>query len=211
LKSLRFTLVTDGPSDGVMLIPILEWLLRSHCGNIGIDVVYADTLRCREVPRGLEKKIEFALEAYPCDFLFIHRDAERDPPERRRKEIQDAVESLGARMPVPHVCIIPIRMTEAWLLFDEDAIRFASGNPNGKVRLDLPPLSSVENKPDPKRLLHDYLIAASELSGRRRKSFDPKTKVHLVARSLDDFSPLRQLLAFRALESEVRRVVIEKL
>jgi hypothetical protein len=60
-------------------------------------------------------------------------------------------------------------------------------------------------------LLHEFLIAASELSGRRWKSFDPKTKVHLVARSLDDFSPLRQLSAFRALESEVRRVVIEKL
>ncbi len=102
-------------------------------------------------------------------------------------------------------------MTEAWLLFDEDAIRFASGNPNGKVRLGLPPLSSLESKPDPKQLLHEYLIAASELSGRRRKSFDPKTKVHLVARSLDDFSPLRQLSAFRALEREVRRIVIEKL
>lgn len=192
-----------------MLIPVLEWLLRTHCGSIGVDVVYADTLRCREVPKRLHKKIEFALEAYPCDFLFIHRDSEGDPPDWRRQEIHEAVESLGAKMCVGHVCIVPIRMTEAWLLFDKDAIRFASGNPNGKVQLSLPPLSRLEHNPDPKRLLHELLIAASELSGRRRKSFVPKSKVHLVARSLDDFSLLRQLSAFRALESDVQRIVKE--
>ena len=127
MKALRFTLMTDGPSDGEMLIPILEWLLRTHCGSIGINVVYADLLRCREVPKGLKKKIEFALEAYPCDSLFVHRDAERDSPELRRQEIQKAVEGLGAKMIVPHICVVPIRMTEAWLLFEEAAIRLRLG------------------------------------------------------------------------------------
>jgi hypothetical protein len=210
MKALRFTLVTDGPSDGEILIPILEWLLRAHCGSIGINVVHADLLRCREVPRGLKKKIAFALEAYPCDFLFVHRDAERDSPELRRREIQEAVECLSAKMRVPHICVVPIRMTEAWLLFDKAAIRRASGNPNGKVQLTVPPVSSLEDKPDPKQLLHELLIAASELSGRRRKSFDPKSRVRLVARSLDDFSTLRQLSAFRELESDVQRIVNEK-
>jgi hypothetical protein len=190
MKILRFTLVTDGPSDGEMLIPILEWILRTHCGSIGINVVHAVHSRCREVPKRLEKKIAFALEAYPCDFLFIHRDAEGDPPDWRRREIQKAIESLGAKMHVTHVCVVPIRMTEAWLLFDKAAIRFVSGNPNGKVQLSIPPLSNLEDKPDPKRLLHELLIAASEFSGRRRKSFDPKARGRLVARSLDDFSPL---------------------
>ena len=193
-----------------MLIPVLEWLLRTHCRSVGIDIAYADTLRCREVPKRLQKKIEFALEAYPCDLLFIHRDAEGDPPDHRRREIHEAIESLGAKMRVAHACIVPIRMTEAWLLFDEDAIRFAAGNPNGHVQLDLPPLSRLEHKPDPKRLLHELLIVASELSGRRRKSFDPKTKVHIIARSLDDFSTLRHLSAFRALESDVQRIVKER-
>jgi hypothetical protein len=210
MKVLRFTLVTDGPSDGEMLIPILEWLLRTHCGGIGVNVVHADPLRCREVPKRVEKRILFALEAYPCDCLFIHRDAEGDPPDWRRQEIQKAVDSLGARMRIAHVCVIPIRMTEAWLLIDEAAIRLASGNPNGKVRLNIPPLSNLEHKPDPKRLLHELLIAASEFTGRRRKSFDPKSRVRLVARSLDDFSALRQLSAFRALESDVQRIIEEK-
>jgi hypothetical protein len=130
-----------------MLIPILEWLLRIHCGSVGIDLVYADTLRCREVPKRLQKKTEFALEAYPCDLLFIHRDAEGEPPDHRRHEIHKAVESLGARMRVAHACIVPVRMTEAWLLFDKNAIRFASGNPNGQMQLDLPPSLASNTNP----------------------------------------------------------------
>jgi hypothetical protein len=207
MKALRFTPVTDGPSDGGMLIPILEWLLRTHCGDVGINVVHADFRRCRDVPRGLASRIAFALEAYPCDSLFVHRDAEKDVPESRRREIRSAIEGLGARVRVPHICVIPVRMTEAWLLIDQTAIRHASGNPNGTVKLSIPPLSSLEDKPDPKQLLHELLITASELSGRRRKSFNPRDKVQRVAQYLEDFSPLRQLSAFRDLEAEVLQLI----
>jgi hypothetical protein len=101
-------------------------------------------------------------------------------------------------------------MTEAWLLIDETAIRRASDNPNGKVKLNVPPISSLEDKPDPKQLLHDLLITASELTGRRRKSFNPQEKVRLVARHLEDFSPLRRLSAFRDLETEVQQLIFNR-
>ncbi len=102
-------------------------------------------------------------------------------------------------------------MTEAWLLFDESAIRLASGNPNGKVPLKIPHISRLEDQPDPKQLLHELLTAASELSGRRRKSFDPKAGTRSIARLLDDFSPLRKLSAFRRkLESDVKQIANDK-
>jgi hypothetical protein len=210
MNVLRCTLVTDGPSDGEMLVPILEWLLRVHCEGIGVNVAYADPSQSIRAPKGLAKKIAFDLEAYPCDYLFVHRDAEGDHPDLRRQEIQRAVEAVPTRESPPHLCVVPVRMTEAWLLFDEVAIRSASGNPNGKVPLEIPPLSRLEDKPDPKRLLHDLLITASELSGRRYRSFDARRSALRVARLLDDFSPLRQLLAFRALESDIQRIVRTK-
>src|SRR5262249_32113944 len=151
--------------------------------------------------RGLANRIAFALEAYPCDSLFVHRDAEKFAPELRRAEIRSAIEELGDKFRVPHICVVPVRMTEAWLLIDQTAIRRASGNPNGTVKLNVPPISSLEEKPDPKQLLHELLITASELFGRRQKSFNPRDKVRLVAQHLEDFSPLRRLLAFRDLES----------
>jgi hypothetical protein len=193
-----------------MLIPILEWLLRAHCGSAGIDVVHADFRRCRNVPRGLANRIAFALEAYPCDSLFVHRDAEKDAPEARRREIRAAIEGLGAKIGVPHICVIPVRMTEAWLLIDENAIRRASDNPNGTVKLSVPSIWSLEDKPDPKQLLHELLVTASELTGRRRKSFNPREKVRLVARHLEDFSPLRRLSAFRDLEREVQQLIANR-
>jgi len=150
------------------------------------------------------------MQNYPCDCLFIHRDAEREPPEHRRREIQKAVESLGGNKPETHVCVVPIRMSEAWLLFDEQAIRRASGNPNGRLTLEMPGLSTIENLPDPKQKLYDLLTTASELRGRRWKSFDPIAQLRRVAQLLDAFAPLRQLSAFQALERDVERIVKER-
>jgi hypothetical protein len=210
MKPLRFTLVADGTTDGAMLIPILEWLLRTHCPTLGVEVDYIDPSRIRRASNSLKNRIAFALEAYPSDCIFIHRDAEAQPAHWRRREIQQTIEELGDRISIAHVCVVPIRMSEAWLLFDESAIRRAAGNPNGRVRLELPDLSGIEDRPDPKQLLRDLLIAATEFSGRRRRSFDLRSSIRRVARLIDDYSPLRRLSAFRALEDDVVKVVAEK-
>jgi len=97
-------------------------------------------------------------------------------------------------------------VTEAWLLFDEHAIRRAAGNPNGRDPIPVP-FDRVENAADPKSILHDVLRSASGLSGRRREKFDVRRAVHRVAEYIDDFSSLRRLSAFLRLESEVQSVI----
>jgi hypothetical protein len=97
-------------------------------------------------------------------------------------------------------------MLEAWLLFSEDSIRKAAGNPNGKVSLNLPSLRRLEDRPDPKRDLHDALRIASELHGRRLKKFRPRQAFWRVVEFLDDFSPLRSLSAFAAFEESIRQI-----
>jgi hypothetical protein len=136
----------------------------------------------------------------------VHRDAERESHSYRVAEIgqavQNAAENLGAFPPV--VCVVPVRMQEAWLLFEEDALRRAAGNPHGRQPLDLPHVRHVESLPDPKRILHDNLRAASGLSERRLKRFSVAVAASRVAEFIDDFSPLRALSAFRELENEVK-------
>ena len=209
MSAPRFTLVTDGITDSSMLIPILGWLLSEHCPAIGINIEYADPRRNPKPLKGLHNKIAFALKLYPCECLFVHRDAEREPPNNRRREIQAAIDIMEETQPIVHVCIVPIRMSEAWLLFDEPAIRRAAGNPNGKAELEMPRLATLEDIPDPKEQLYHLLTVASEYSGRRLKSFKPHDKSRLVAQHLDDFSSLRQLSAFRELEADLLRVVRE--
>jgi hypothetical protein len=203
---LRHTLISDGPTDA-NLIPIINWTLREAGGVVLADGVRAELERLPAPPGSLANRIRKAVELYPCDVLFVHRDAEKDRPESRDAEIQAAVAKAaesGCR--VPAVAIIPVRMLEAWLLFDERAIRLAAGNPNGRVALDLPPLRRLEDRPDPKTDLREALRTASELRGRRLKKFDAHQAFSRVVDFIEDFSPLRQLRAFTAFEDSVRRI-----
>ena len=53
---------------------------------------------------------------YPCDLLFVHRDAERESIEQREKEIRESLEKSAMERTPPVVRVIPVRMQEAWLL-----------------------------------------------------------------------------------------------
>lgn len=198
MNELSYTLTGDGPSDEALL-PILSWLLAKHLPQTAIQPQWADLQRLPQRPRGLRQRVTAALELYPADLLFIHRDAEREPPQNRVDEIRKKMDSITK--PIPYIPVVPVRMTEALLLFDEDAIRRAAGNPNGCVPLDLPSLREVEELPDPKETLRALLRKASGLSGRRLPDFHAPAR--RVAELIDDFSPLRAVPAFQRVEEAV--------
>ena len=204
MNSLRFTLLSDGSSDRVLL-PMLEWLL-GECSSRTFQPQWADLRMLPSPPKTLAERVQTAVEIYPCDLLFIHRDAEREPREVRVREIRQQISTLAA----PAICIVPVRMQEAWLLFDEKALRRAAGNPNGRTVLTLPDLDEIEQIPDPKELVHGMLRQASELPSRRLRRFNPAVAIHRLAELIDDFSPLRGLPAFQALESDVRTLLVER-
>jgi hypothetical protein len=206
MRELRYTLLSDGSSDQA-LMHVLDWLLGEHAADHAIQSEWADLRRLPNPPKTLPERIRRALEMYPCDLLCVHRDAETEPRGVRVAEIRRAVEAVADTTCVPAVCVVPVRMLEAWLLFDEAALRRASGNPNGKQPLWLPDKSELEGLPDPKSVLHELLREASGLRGRRR-SRRPVGKLAVrVAELTGDFSPLRALPAFSSLEEELRQVV----
>ena len=206
MDALRYTLLSDGSSDQA-LVPILTWLLRTQGANGAIQPEWADLRRLPRPPHTLSERINCSLELYPCDVFFVHRDAEGVLPFARTEEIHQALATVAQRVQVPPtVHVVPVRMQEAWLLFDEKAIRSAAGNPHGRASLVLPPLNTLEQLPDAKRVLYDLLREASGLTGRRRKQFRVRTRARRVAEFVNDFSPLRTLCAFRKLEADVRQV-----
>ena len=187
-----------------MLLRVIEWALRKELNGIPIQSEWADLRRLRKKPESLVERINAASILYPSDILFIHRDAEKENYGTRRSEIQAAVDSLGSM--IPFVAVIPIRMSEAWLLINEDSIRMASNNPHGAMVLNLPKISSLETLPDPKESIHNLLILASGVKGnRRKKTFkaDISRFVHLVAEHISDYSPLEHLSAFKAFQREL--------
>lgn len=199
MNDLKISLVTDGPSD-VVLLPIITWLLHEYLPLYSIQPTWADMrpYRCRD----LKQKIWLACQYFPCQILFVHRDAEAQPLEQRYDEIMEAVSQIGNKMEVPIVCVVPVRMQETWLLFDIKAIRWAAGNPNGRIPLQLPHRDRMERM-DSKDELHKLLKAASELSGRRLSKLDISQCSRRIPDIIEDFSPLRELPAFQRFETHL--------
>lgn len=201
---MRCTLVCDGSSDRA-LIPIIEWCLWQLGVRSDLEFFWADLRGVLPVPLGLTARIHKAIELYPCEILFVHRDAENEDAEVRRNEILAATTLLNGDP--PHVCVIPVKMLEAWLLFSESAIRQAAGNPEGTVTLHLPRLQDVEALADPKSVLFNLLRTASERNGRRLRSFGVASARTLISQYSSDFGVLRQLPSFIAFEAELKKIV----
>lgn len=207
MKELRYTLLTDGSSDRALL-PLLNWLLREMRVQLAIQPIWADLGRLRNRPKDLAERIATCIAFYPCDLLFIHRDAERESRQTRVSEIERALAGVGSSQTVPPaVCVVPVRMQEAWLLFDESAIRRAAGNPNGRQPVQLPKMTDCEALPDPKTILHTALRDASGLAGRRLRQFDPHQAALRLADLIGGFAPLRALPAFRRLEADLSQTL----
>lgn len=201
MKRVTATLVTDGSSDR-LLKPFIELLFDEHT-----DLPYQ--VNCAEglppLADGLKSRIESALEFFPCDFLFVHRDDEGVGVTVRQQEIEDSWPKSQPTTAL--ICVIPVRMTEAWLIANEKPIRLAVGNPNGTDELDLPALKDIESCPDPKEILFTALKKATELNARRKARFNPHQFRHRVSELTDDLAPLRMLASFKHLEDQVKKHV----
>ena len=76
--------------------------------------------------------------------------------------------------------------------------------------LAIPPLKKLEEIPDPKGLLWNLLSTASGLRPGRLRRFAPAPRMHRLADLIEDFSALRRLSAFQALEEELQRLLAER-
>jgi hypothetical protein len=191
------TLLTDGASD-VVLVRILEWVIAQQT-RTDVDVKWADLRGMRYPPHSLPDRLRAAVALYPCEVLFVHRDAENQSPEARYNEIATA--NVTGR---DHVGVVPVRMQEAWLLHNEPALREAAGRPSDTTALLLPAPDRWETLPDPKEVLRNALVVASGAQGRHARRFRPNRAVHRLAELITDWTPLRGLTAFQRLEADTR-------
>jgi hypothetical protein len=188
--AVRAAIIADGSSDAA-LRPVITWSFRQAAPNASFE---EPIFAIRRNDQTLDAEIARVRNEYKPNIVFVHRDAEREDFCTRRSEIPREPDL---------VAIVPVRMTEAWLLIDEQAIRRAADNPNGRVALDMPPVGRLEDLPDPKEVLQRLLVESSELPARRKKRFDRQKALHRVAELIEDFSPLRRLSAFNEFWNEL--------
>ena len=204
-RLLRSTLLAEGTSDRALL-QIIRLTLSAH---VGPSVLIAEPQRADLYRLPLRVKedrgawVRSVVEEYPCDLLFLHRDADSAGRDKRLEEIAGwtAAAKLPAGATVTSVPIVPVRETEAWLLLDEKAIREAALYRDGVAPLNLPGPAKLERMDDPKSALDEALRAASGLSGSRLRHFGLNKARDRIA--VTDLARLRRLPAFVAFEHDL--------
>ncbi|MEN0006678.1 MAG: hypothetical protein AAF798_21165 [Bacteroidota bacterium] len=204
MNRISCTLLADGSSDIILQYPI-KWLLTQEFPNYATTINFADLRPISTGNETLPERICKAVELFPCDILFIHRDIEKETFESRMTEIVNALAKANCDVPL-HVKVLPKKMSEAWFLFDEQAIKTAAGNPNSRLALNLPTLGTLEQLPDPKESLITILKTASGLNKRRIKSFRPRRAIHRLAEIIDNYSKLESLEAFQILAHQIQEL-----
>lgn len=181
-RQLTYTVVADGGTDRI-LVPIIQWAI--HRLDPVVEIIEPE----------FEKRIGgvkefFAAYEYSTMLIFAHRDAENQSLVDRGREF----DRLDLNRIVP---VIPVRMSESWLLIDGRAIAEAAGSPSTMVQV--PRLGQIEQIANPKELLDRHLFkAAGSPTGRQGKKFKRsivERRVN-VASCISDYSPLESLTAF---------------
>lgn len=189
-RQLTYAIVADGGTDRV-LQPIIDHSIRRLDTHVQILEPDFDK-RHGSIGDYLQRYRQGAM------LVFAHRDAEASGHDARLEEFTHVPDQRV-------VPVIPVKMTEAWLLIDPTAIARAAGRPGASV--DLPPIHGVERLRDPKALLEQLLLtAAGDPSGRRRDQFKRKMTAHRVnvASYITDFSRLDALPAYSAFMDRLR-------
>lgn len=199
MRIVKYTLLADGRSDQ-SLLPIIQWVIEEHFPDLSLQSAFAvDGIP--PISAGLRRRAQAAAALYRGDVLFVHRDAERDGYKVRIAELNEALNGVET----VYVPVIPVRMTEAWLLGDESAIRRAAENPRGRVELQLPTRERWESLPDPKAILFGALHRAADRPARRPID-EHRCRSRVAELTAGGFSHLRSLASFASFENDVVRV-----
>ncbi len=188
---LTYDVIADGGTDRAP-VPILNWAIHRLDPHVEI---------LEPVVRKRKGSVGQFLQSYQTGamLVFMHRDAEGESLSSRLSEFPS-----GSNYRV--VPVVPVRMTEAWLLISSEAIAAAADRPDQAV--DLPPLTALESLANPKQVLENCLrSAAGDPTGRRRKKFDASlvTRRVNVANLIRDYSALEQVAAFRQFQVALAR------
>lgn len=210
MRHLSSALYCEGSTDAQFLRPLLLRLCEGMAAlapdtvEVADVMVLADEPRHRRLPRA--ERIEMAAKAADGAWLvlFIHADADgRDGRAARAERVQPAIERMGDLLGPTRqaVAVVPIRMTDAWVLADVDAFRSGVGTTRDDKALGLLDVVAhgADHVPDPKGLLRAAFAAARP--GARGAQLGAYLGRIADAASFED---LRRLEAFRQLESDLK-------
>ncbi|HVB26066.1 MAG TPA: DUF4276 family protein [Ktedonobacteraceae bacterium] len=212
MKKLSLALYSEGSTDQHFLPDVIRRTSRqilARYGQHSLNVQPIDIITFSKV--GLKQDeciLQAARNAIDYHVLIVHADADHRTNEKAFLErfkpgyvlVQDQENVCKHLVP-----IIPIQMTEAWMLVDHMALQVAIGTEMTARDLGLPPKAKlVENDSDPKQTLHLMLQKANAHRPRRQRHNQASlsTLYSLLGREIN-LERLQQVPSFMQFENDL--------
>ena len=185
-------LYAEGSTDTRFLSPLIQRTAEKILGQYGLKVVdVADPIIIpKKRGRQEENILQAALDAYGFHALLVHADADYGTRERALQERIQPGFNLVSRS-IQEVCkdlipIIPVRMTEAWMIADVTTLCEIIGTDIRPENSGLPNRSSlVEQDANPKDTLNQFVRRVNSTRPRSRRQIDITTRYDPLARQIN--------------------------
>lgn len=209
MKQLIIAFSPEGPTDIRFLSEIIRRtaiaLLSSSQAKGEADVLAPFPIP-REKGSAASVLLQLARDAYGFHCLIIHADADHNTQTPALNERILPGKQLVSRETSSNVCqivipLIPVHMTEAWMLADSDALLQATGTPLSASQLNLPDANGAERKARPKEFLEDFLRSSQAHLGRKRDRIDLTDLYALLSDSIS-FERLNLLPSYRQFKAD---------
>lgn len=198
MTALVLALYAEGHADEGFLPVVIQRTaeqILAQRGRAVVDVLEPISLNHtidRQFTTRVERMLEAARRASGYHALIVHADADyptRDrallerfiPGQTRVHQARQAQESVCEHL----VPIIPVQMTEAWMLADPDALREVIGVnlTTNAIGAPMHP-HQVESDPDPKQTLNAVIEKALAQRARRRRRIALRSIYEPLARQI---------------------------
>lgn len=201
MRDLSFGFCGEGAAEYEFLMPVIERILQELLPQSYIRAFdFSSKTEENDSEQQIERMIRVAQQADGLDILIFHLDA--DAPDTSRAYQQrfrpgyDEVQRIANHVNKEVIPIIPVRMTEAWLLVDFPAFCDVIGTKEKAGVLGFPKHpDQVESIQDPKMTFR----TAIDQAVRRRKNRKriPEDEVFRPLAQKIDLGLLEQVPAYR--------------
>lgn len=213
MSILSLAVFAEGRSDERFLPIIIQRTAEKIIAKRGHDTT--DVLEPQVVPKPKDANgrdqciLAVARQTSGYHALIIHADADQRTAERALSERINPGVELARQAGINHHCIplIPVRMTEAWLMADPEKLLETIGTNTTAAELNLPTHPhEVETISNPKASLNDILRQAK--TRRRKAQVKIKDIYEPVARTMD-LERLWSVPAYQQFVEDISQALVE--
>jgi len=211
---LQIAYTFEGPTDIRFLGNIIERTfeqLAFECKSDiqvyepqAIDIIGADFV---------QKIVEMVLEHNYFHIICVHCDSDAPTIENVLKNkftpAFEAISKLDKSACKNLVAIIPVQMTESWMLADSDLLKLEIGTELTNHQLNIPNhITNIENIADPKQRINEILRISQETLPRRRRKVTISELYTPISKKVS-LELLQFLPSYRSFLNDARNALVQ--